>query len=96
VRIDISASMTAALLAGCVALGFAQAGYAQTGASPATQKSKPMAQPAANQEESRTPDTTSANNANGNVGETSGGNGNTAGKPMKKPAHAHGASAMGQ
>jgi hypothetical protein len=71
-KVGMSVKLGAALVSGCLALGFAQTGFAQTGSSPSTQHGKAGGQPGANLEESRTPDTTSANDANGNVGEAGG------------------------
>lgn len=98
-KIDVSVKLGAALVSGCLALGFAQAGFAQTGVHPSTQNSK-----GAGLEESRTPDTTSANNANGNVGEAGGatngvagsGNGRVTHKQSKSTKSMHPASEAGQ
>ncbi|MGF6261408.1 hypothetical protein [Paraburkholderia youngii] len=78
-KIDVSVKLGAALVSGCLALGFAQAGFAQTGSNPSTQHGKSAAQPGASLEESRTPDTTSTNDANGNVGESGGATNGVAG-----------------
>ncbi|APA88850.1 hypothetical protein BJG93_26550 [Paraburkholderia sprentiae WSM5005] len=103
-KIDVSVKLGAALVSGCLALGFAQGSFAQTGNNPSMQKSKPGGQPGASQEESRTPDTTSANDANGNVGEAGGatngvaggGNGKTTHKRFKGATPPRGGSGAGQ
>jgi hypothetical protein len=83
-KIDGSVKLGAALVSGCLAPGLAQASFAQTGSNPSTQHSKSAAKPGASLEESRTPDTTSAN---GNVGEAGA-------RPMASPAAAMAASRM--
>jgi hypothetical protein len=88
-KIDIPIKLATALVSGCLALGFAQAGFAQTGSSPSMQHSKAGAQPGASQEESRTPDTTSANDANGNVGEAGGATNGVAGSGNGRVTHKH-------
>ncbi|MBC8747151.1 PPE-repeat protein [Paraburkholderia sp. WC7.3g] len=103
-KIDLSVKLGAALVSGCLALGFAQASFAQTGSNPSMQKSKPGAQPGAGLEESRTPDTSSANDANGNVGESGGatngvagsGNGKTTNKRFKGATPPRAGSGAGQ
>jgi hypothetical protein len=81
-KIDMSVKLGAALVSGCLALGFAQSGFAQTGANPSTQNSK-----GAGLEESRTPDTSSANDANGNVGESGGATNGIAGSGNGRVTH---------
>ncbi|OLL28439.1 hypothetical protein BTH42_27115 [Burkholderia sp. SRS-W-2-2016] len=78
-KIDLSIKLVAALVSGCCAFGFAPSVNAQTGSSPTTQGSKAGAKGGAGLEESRTPDSTSANNANGSVGEGSGATNGVAG-----------------
>jgi hypothetical protein len=84
-KIDVSIKLGAALVSGCLALGFAQSGLAQTGTNPSTQNSKT----GAGLEESRTPDTTSVNNANGNVGESGDATNGVAGSGNNRFKHAH-------
>jgi hypothetical protein len=84
-KIDISIKLGSALVSGCLALGFAQAGFAQTGSNPSTQNSKA----GAGLEQSRTPDTSSANNANGNVGESGGATNGVAGSGNGRVTHKH-------
>lgn len=83
-KIDVSIRLGAALVSGCLALGFAQASVAQTGTNPSMQNKA-----GASVEQSRTPDTTSANNANGNVGAAGGASNGVAGSGNNRFKHAH-------
>ncbi|MCC8395191.1 hypothetical protein LJ656_21620 [Paraburkholderia sp. MMS20-SJTR3] len=93
-KIDLPIKLVAALVCGCCAFGFAPGAHAQTGSSPATQGGQAGAKGGASLEESRTPDSTGANNANGAIGEGSGatngvaggGNGRTT-KQQATPSH---------
>jgi hypothetical protein len=76
-KIDLSIKVGAALLSGCLTLGFAQTGFAQN------------SKAGAGLEESRTPDTTSTNNANGNVGEAGGATNGVAGSGNGRVTHKH-------
>ncbi|RZF25510.1 hypothetical protein EVC45_33180 [Paraburkholderia sp. UYCP14C] len=88
-KIDVSVKLGTAFVSSCLALGFAQASFAQTGANPSTQSGKSAAQPGTSLEQSRTPDTTSANNANGNVGEAGGATNGVAGSGNGRVTHKH-------